>query len=69
MAEVINLLSKATNGRAIIVSDVGQHQMIAARYYQFLETNSHISSGGLGTMDSLFQPQLVQRWASKIIEL
>ncbi|AJI73350.1 acetolactate synthase large subunit [Francisella tularensis subsp. novicida GA99-3548] len=50
MAEVINLLSKATNGRAIIVSDVGQHQMIAARYYQFLETNSHISSGGLGTM-------------------
>ncbi|MBK2357588.1 biosynthetic-type acetolactate synthase large subunit [Francisella hispaniensis] len=50
MAEVISLLSKATNGRAIIVSDVGQHQMIAARYYQFLETNSHISSGGLGTM-------------------
>ncbi|MED7820159.1 MULTISPECIES: biosynthetic-type acetolactate synthase large subunit [unclassified Francisella] len=50
MAEVIGQLSKATNGRAIIVSDVGQHQMITARYYQFLETNSHISSGGLGTM-------------------
>lgn len=50
MAEVISLLSKATNGRAIVVSDVGQHQMITARYYQFLETNSHISSGGLGTM-------------------
>ena len=50
MAEVIHLLSEKTQGRAIIVSDVGQHQMIAARYYQFAETNSHISSGGLGTM-------------------
>ena len=50
MAEVINLLSEKTNGEAIIVSDVGQHQMIAARYYKFMSKNAHISSGGLGTM-------------------
>ena len=35
---------------AIIVSDVGQHQMMAARYYQFAKPSSHITSGGLGTM-------------------
>lgn len=50
MAEVINMLSEKTQGKAIIVSDVGQHQMMAARYYQFDQTDSHISSGGLGTM-------------------
>ena len=50
MAEVIALLSQKTNGEAIMVTDVGQHQMIAARYYGFKYTNSHITSGGLGTM-------------------
>lgn len=50
MAEVIDKLSKKTNGNAVIVSDVGQHQMIAARYYQFKDPRSHITSGGLGTM-------------------
>ncbi|WP_119329270.1 biosynthetic-type acetolactate synthase large subunit [Cysteiniphilum halobium] len=50
MAEVIAILSEKTKGEAIIVSDVGQHQMIAARYYQFKNSNSHITSGGLGTM-------------------
>ncbi len=50
MAEVINMLSEKTKGKAIIVSDVGQHQMMAARYYGFEQTDSHISSGGLGTM-------------------
>jgi len=50
MGEVINLVSAKTNGQAILVSDVGQHQMMSARYYKFNEHDSHITSGGLGTM-------------------
>jgi acetolactate synthase-1/2/3 large subunit len=50
MAEVISLLSEKTKGEAVIVADVGQHQMIAARYYQPKQTDSYITSGGLGTM-------------------
>lgn len=50
MAEVVYLLSEKTQGQAVLVSDVGQHQMIAARYYQFTRENSHVTSGGLGTM-------------------
>ncbi|MGA2654432.1 MAG: biosynthetic-type acetolactate synthase large subunit [Gammaproteobacteria bacterium] len=50
MAEVVNQLSEKTKGNAIIVTDVGQHQMIAARYYRFNRTHAHISSGGAGTM-------------------
>lgn len=50
MGEVIHNLSIKNTGKAIIVSDVGQHQMITARYHAFAQTNSHITSGGLGTM-------------------
>ena len=50
MAQVINCLSELTNGSAVIVTDVGQHQMSAARYYKFKTKNSMITSGGLGTM-------------------
>lgn len=50
MSEVIKMLSDKTAGKAIIVTDVGQHQMVATRYYQFDETESNITSGGLGTM-------------------
>lgn len=50
MAEVVALLSDKTNGEACIVVDVGQHQMVTARYYQFKKPNSYIASGGLGTM-------------------
>lgn len=50
MAEVIDLVSKKTNGEAILVTDVGQHQMMASRYYQFRRPNSLVTSGGMGTM-------------------
>lgn len=50
MAEVVHLLSEKTQGSAVIVTDVGQHQMVTARYYQFQDNSIHITSGGLGTM-------------------
>ena len=50
MAEVIHKISEFTQGKSIIVTDVGQHQMVASRYYKFTEPNSNITSGGLGTM-------------------
>jgi acetolactate synthase-1/2/3 large subunit len=50
MAEVVQALSDKTEGKAVIVTDVGQHQMIASRYYQFDQPNRNITSGGLGTM-------------------
>jgi acetolactate synthase I/II/III large subunit len=50
MAEVIHILSEMTKGQAILVTDVGQHQMVAARYYKFKTKNSLVTSGGLGTM-------------------
>lgn len=50
MGEVVNLLNELTGGDAIIVTDVGQHQMVACRYARFNQTRSNITSGGLGTM-------------------
>jgi acetolactate synthase-1/2/3 large subunit len=47
---ILNTIYEATEGKAIIVSDVGQHQMWTARFYQWTRENSHITSGGLGTM-------------------
>ena len=50
MGEVIDALSRKTNGEAVLVTDVGQHQMMASRYYQFKRPNSLVTSGGMGTM-------------------
>jgi acetolactate synthase-1/2/3 large subunit len=50
MSQVINMVSEKTEGKAIVVSDVGQNQMAAMRYYKFKQSKSHITSGGLGTM-------------------
>ena len=50
MAEVIRNINEITEGNAIMVTDVGQHQMVACRYTKFNESRSNITSGGLGTM-------------------
>ena len=50
MGEVIKEINEASKGDAIIVTDVGQHQMVACRYAKFNESKSNVTSGGLGTM-------------------
>ncbi len=50
MGEVVHRIASATGGDAVIVSDVGQHQMAAARYSNFARKVSSVTSGGLGTM-------------------
>jgi acetolactate synthase-1/2/3 large subunit len=50
MGEVIKTVNELTNGDAIIVTDVGQHQMVACRYAKYNQSRSNITSGGLGTM-------------------
>ena len=50
MGEVIHKISEATNNNAVVVTDVGQNQMMAARYSGYSQTRSLVTSGGLGTM-------------------
>lgn len=50
MAEVVNHLSELTKGKAVIVTDVGQHQMVTSRYYKYKNPRTSITSGGAGTM-------------------
>ena len=50
MGESIKTINNYTNGDAVIVTDVGQHQMVACRYASFIKSKSNITSGGLGTM-------------------
>ncbi len=65
MAEVVHLVSELTKGDPIIVTDVGQHQMMAARYYKFMKPNSIITSGGLGTMGFGLPAAIGAKFASK----
>lgn len=50
MGEVVDRVAEATAGRAILVTDVGQNQMMSARYFRYTEPRSIVTSGGLGTM-------------------
>ncbi|TDH28957.1 biosynthetic-type acetolactate synthase large subunit [Segetibacter sp. 3557_3] len=50
MGEVIDSLNQLTNGDAVVVTDVGQHQMVTCRYAKFNQSRSNVTSGGLGTM-------------------
>ena len=50
MGEAIAMINKHSNGDAVIVTDVGQHQMVACRYAKFKKSKSNVTSGGLGTM-------------------
>ncbi|NCW11631.1 MAG: biosynthetic-type acetolactate synthase large subunit [Chitinophagia bacterium] len=50
MGEVIRIINEITKGNAVMVTDVGQHQMVTCRYAKFNQTRSNITSGGLGTM-------------------
>ncbi len=50
MGEVLDIINELTKGDAIMVTDVGQHQMVTCRYAKFNQSKSNITSGGLGTM-------------------
>ncbi len=50
MGEVLQIINEKTKGDAIVVTDVGQHQMVASRYFNFNNKRSYVTSGGLGTM-------------------
>jgi len=50
MAEVVHMLSELMNGEAVVVTDVGQHQMVTSRYYKYKNPRTNITSGGAGTM-------------------
>jgi len=65
MGEVIKHLNELTNGDAVIVTDVGQHQMVACRYSKFNKTRSNVTSGGLGTMGFALPAAMGAKYGAK----
>jgi acetolactate synthase I/II/III large subunit len=65
MGEVIKQLNEITKGEAIIVTDVGQHQMVACRYAKFNNTRSNVTSGGLGTMGFALPAAMGAKYGAK----
>ena len=65
MGEVIDQLNELTKGDAVIVTDVGQHQMVACRYAKFTKSKSNITSGGLGTMGFALPAAIGAKYGAK----
>ena len=65
MGEVIKQLNEIAKGEAIIVTDVGQHQMVACRYAKFNHTRSNVTSGGLGTMGFALPAAMGAKYGAK----
>ena len=65
MGEVIKTLNELTHGDAVIVTDVGQHQMVACRYAKFNKSKSNITSGGLGTMGFALPAAMGAKYGAK----
>lgn len=65
MGEVIEQLNLLTKGNAVIVTDVGQHQMVACRYAKFNQSKSNVTSGGLGTMGFALPAAIGAKYGAK----
>lgn len=65
MGEVIEQLNILTKGNAVIVTDVGQHQMVACRYAKFNQSKSNVTSGGLGTMGFALPAAIGAKYGAK----
>ncbi len=65
MGEVIEQLNLLTKGDAVIVTDVGQHQMVACRYSKFNQSKSNVTSGGLGTMGFALPAAIGAKYGAK----
>ena len=64
MGEVVGSINEYSKGKAIVVTDVGQHQMVSCRYAKFKQTRSLITSGGLGTMGFCLPAAIGAKFAS-----